>query len=346
MRFFCCQEDGSNSWSNGYANSRSIKRNDLSEKNKKNSNWKQTFKTVCESYENLKPTFEIRHDNFGGYTIFYVGENIIKPWSVLKRNPVGFVREVPEGSVTDLSIMSSERTGKPLLLLGPMRFLNSDCSPNCEYDFSSKLNTVQLRARRSIKPGDEIFVKYAPDFFESNACFCQTTEIRGKKEFEYISVFDQLVEDAFFEVVTSTVGQLLEESDLNEKPFKPKSSRVKGRKLIELFNDLARSPISSCSSLENSSDCTIECSISSEESSTNNSSVELQTESDYENNFSTDNESPASDGLTTSNSNNQEEGDLKNFVLARASSPMSQHATISFFTINHRRWDSCLFTRT
>ena len=120
---------------------------------------------MCELYENLKPTFEIRHDNFGGYTIFNVEEKIIKPGSVLKRKPVGFVREVPEGSVTDLSIMSSERTGKQLLLLGPMLFVNSDCSPNCEYDFSSELNIVRLRARRSIKPGDEIFVKYGPDFF-------------------------------------------------------------------------------------------------------------------------------------------------------------------------------------
>ena len=60
----------------------------------------------------------------------YSGKHPVNPPSVLRRNPVGFISVVPEGVVTDLSIMSSERTCEQYILLGPMRFVNSDCSPN------------------------------------------------------------------------------------------------------------------------------------------------------------------------------------------------------------------------
>ena len=120
--------------------------------------WKATYEAVCKAYENLAPNFSIRHDDFGGYKLVYSGKNVILPPIVLKRNPVGFVKEVPDGAVTNLSILTSERTGKELLLLGPMRFVNSDCSPNCAYDFSSESGIVQLRLKKSLIPGNELLV--------------------------------------------------------------------------------------------------------------------------------------------------------------------------------------------
>ena len=77
----------------------------------------------------------------------YTGKDVVEHSSVFRRNRVGLVTTVPDVVVTDLSITSSERTGDQLLLLGPIRFLNSDCKPNCEYDFASESSIVQIRVR-------------------------------------------------------------------------------------------------------------------------------------------------------------------------------------------------------
>ena len=98
----------------------------------------------------------------------YRGNKVLTPSTILRRNPIGFVVPVPEGVVTNLSVMSTERTGEQLLLLRPMRFNNSDCQPNCEYDFSSVLGIVQFRVKRRINPDDEIFVIYGSEFFDEN----------------------------------------------------------------------------------------------------------------------------------------------------------------------------------
>ena len=121
--------------------------------------WRETYEAVCSSYQNLSPSFSIEYDNFGGYRLVYTGKETVKPPFVFKRNPVGFIRSVPDGVSTNLSVMSSERTGEQLLLLGHIKFVNSHCAPNCEYDFSSDLGIVQLRVRKRIHPGEEIFVK-------------------------------------------------------------------------------------------------------------------------------------------------------------------------------------------
>ena len=104
--------------------------------------WKEAYRSFCSAYENLKPTFSIRHDNYGGYKLVYTGKDSVTPPHVFKKNPIGIVTAIPKGAVTDLSVMTSERTGQELLLLGPLRFANSDCNPNCEYDYSS--DAVQL----------------------------------------------------------------------------------------------------------------------------------------------------------------------------------------------------------
>ena len=207
--------------------------------------WKNAYQVVCSAYENLAPNFEIRHDSFGCYRVLYAGKDPIQPLIVLKQNPIGFIKEVPEGVVTNLSVMSSERTGKQLLLLVPMRFVNSDCSPNCEYDFSSEVGIVQLRVRKRINHGDEILVKYGPDFFEMNACRCRTFEVRSAEETWQRIVFKFLLESLMFDLSEDV---LMEES--NELAFqletetatKPKRRRIKGRELVERFNELCESP--------------------------------------------------------------------------------------------------------
>ena len=93
--------------------------------------WREAYEAVCQAYNQLKPNFAIRQDNFGGYCLAYTGKVTVQASTIFRRVPVGFVRAVPDGVVTDLSVLSSQRTGEQLLLLGPRRFVNSDCSPNC-----------------------------------------------------------------------------------------------------------------------------------------------------------------------------------------------------------------------
>ena len=208
------------------------------------SQWKDTYNCLCSAYQNLRPNFEISHDNFGGYRLVYKGNTSLFPPNVLRRNPVGFVSSIPDGAVTSLSVMSSERTGQQLLLLGPIRFVNSDCSPNCEYDFSSDSGIVQLRVKRKINPGDEILVKYGPNFFEFNECLCRTCELKKVEDSEF--AFDLIL----YKVIEEIAEEFLSEIEVGSPPVSniepplTKRRRIRGRELIEMFNDITSSPLS------------------------------------------------------------------------------------------------------
>ena len=189
-------------------------------------------------------------DKFGGNRLLFTGEKIIKPSTILRRVPVGFIRAVPDGVVTDLSVMSSERNGEQLLLLGPLRFVNSDCNPSCSYDLSSQMGIVELKVERRLLPGDEIFVKYGPDFFEYNECKCRTCWLQKIGEnCEYVSEY--LLDDLLINLSQEVVQQLNQESIVsntativsNNASFELTSSqcgatrskkrRIRGRELVE-----------------------------------------------------------------------------------------------------------------
>ena len=73
--------------------------------------FRDAFEAICLAYKKLEPSFKIRYDNYVGYRLLYEGTGIVWPPAIFKQNPVGFVTPVPVGVVTDLSLMSSERTG-------------------------------------------------------------------------------------------------------------------------------------------------------------------------------------------------------------------------------------------
>ena len=205
--------------------------------------WRETFDAVCAAYKNLYPRFQIKYDSFGGYKLIYSDNKVLMPSTALRRNPIGFLAPVANNIVTDLSVMSSERTGETLLLLGPLRFLNSDCEPNCEYDYSSDSGFVQLRVRRRVNPGDELFVKYGPEFFEANACRCRTCDLKRKEDIENSFLFDLLLQDCFKDVIENVIEELERISPIISCTFElPKRKRLRGRELIELFNEVASSP--------------------------------------------------------------------------------------------------------
>ena len=76
--------------------------------------WKEAYKSISSAHENLKPTFSICHDNYGGYKLVYTGKNSVTPPHVFRINPIGIVTAIPKGAVTCLSVMTSERTGQEL----------------------------------------------------------------------------------------------------------------------------------------------------------------------------------------------------------------------------------------
>ena len=223
-----------------------------------NTMWKETYEAVSSAYVNLSPNFKICHDNFGGYRLMYQSNQTLYPSTVLQRAPVGFIAAVPEGVVTDLSVMSSERTGEQYILLGPIRFVNSDCTPNCEYDFASDSGIVQLRVRRRINTGEELFVRYGPEFFEHNACRCRTCEIRKTTEAVNESVFELLVQEHVESIAREVLSEISPEvpkltAAKRKQPeipvFSPpvntaKRQRIRGRAFVEMFNEITGSPIS------------------------------------------------------------------------------------------------------
>ena len=207
--------------------------------------WKETFEILCQSYKDLAPTFAIEHDNFGGYRLVYRGKSVVHPPEIFKRKPSGFVAPVPFGAMTNLSVMSSERTGQQLLLLGPIRFVNSNCEPNCEYDFSSDSGIVQLRIKKKIYPGDEILVKYGPEFFEENECLCCTCRLKERRNAECDCIFELLLQNLLDDLANEVLVDLEgEQSSSHCSPCPPKKQKLRGRKLIEKVNELTSSPLS------------------------------------------------------------------------------------------------------
>ena len=303
--------------------------------------WREAYRTICNSYRNLEPDFVIRHDNFGGYRLLYVGKTVVQPPFVFRRKPVGFIRPIPDGVVTNLSVMSSERTGEQLLMLGPLRFVNSDCSPNCEYDYSSDSGVVQLRVKRKLKPGDELFVKYGAEFFEFNCCLCRTCEVRTKEEVRQEMAFDLILETLIFDLCTGTLGDLAGEFDAETCRRASKRRRIKCRELVEQFNDLTRSPLSCDGSPEKALNtsytdlfdnqatqrCENPISLTSPDVRPSLESTGAELFSDEEN--LTVDEETVPQSIENVNYSSCEDSDTKNFQIFRASSPVHQQVLIN-----------------
>ena len=63
-------------------------------------------------------------------------------------------------------------------MLGSVRFLNSDCDPNCRYNFDRTDKVVQIETFKTITPGDELLVKYSKEFFDDEECCCATSKAK------------------------------------------------------------------------------------------------------------------------------------------------------------------------
>ncbi|RPA96035.1 hypothetical protein L873DRAFT_1271652 [Choiromyces venosus 120613-1] len=113
---------------------------------------------------------------------------------------------------SDFSIIYSSRVGAMSLLLGPARFINHDCEPNCKFTTTGKEH-VNLYVERDIKTGEEITVKYADDYFgEGNReCLCRTCEGLGRSGWasEAAAGDPQLIEEDGSEIQAVAGGFVL-----------------------------------------------------------------------------------------------------------------------------------------
>lgn len=85
---------------------------------------------------------------------------------------------------SDFSVICTSRMKGTSVLLGPARFVNHDCDPNCKFITTNKDN-ITIMAIRNIAMGEEITIKYSEDYFgEDNCeCLCQTCESRAQNGF-------------------------------------------------------------------------------------------------------------------------------------------------------------------
>ena len=199
--------------------------------------WKETYRVVCECYRNLDPEFVFENDRYGGYRLVYNGTKVLPAKQVLRGKPIGFVKPVPDG-ITEWSVMRSSRTGEQLLLAGPMRFVNSYCDPNCEYEFSSSNGIVQLKVKRQIYPGTEILVKYGDEFFEQNQCRCLTCE-------NILSDSVDQFADLLLELIEETAREIVYALRVQHNVFfrSPRRRGVRPKQLAQLYNTLTQDPI-------------------------------------------------------------------------------------------------------
>ena len=79
-------------------------------------------------------------------------------------------------------------------MLGSVRFFNSDCDPNCRYNFDRTVKVLQLETLKRITPGDELLVNYRGEFFDDEECLfatCTATKV-GSDTFPPAKFSEQL----------------------------------------------------------------------------------------------------------------------------------------------------------
>ncbi|KAJ1976146.1 histone lysine methyltransferase Set9 [Dimargaris verticillata] len=77
-----------------------------------------------------------------------------------------------ETANADFSVMWWSRRQMYGLFLGPARFVNHDCQPNCTF-LPMAGHVVSFKVIRPIRPGEEITTSYGDDYFGDGNCDCR-----------------------------------------------------------------------------------------------------------------------------------------------------------------------------
>ena len=92
-----------------------------------------------------------------------------------------FEKQLGVQKVDTSCIIESSRTKSAMVVIGPISFVNHDCSPNCRFEVLPN-NLVGLQAIKAIQAGDELTISYGENYFgrENKSCECATCQ-DGKK---------------------------------------------------------------------------------------------------------------------------------------------------------------------
>ncbi|KAJ3263845.1 hypothetical protein HDU77_009869 [Chytriomyces hyalinus] len=130
----------------------------------------------------------LRYKNSGKVEACIVATKKWRPGDEI-RHCSGYIAELTEQDENylanrDFSVMYSTRKGCMCLFLGPARFVNHDCQPNCKF-IPMGHNAICFKVVRDIEVGQEITTFYGGDYFgEGNKeCLCATCENDGRGGF-------------------------------------------------------------------------------------------------------------------------------------------------------------------
>ena len=129
-----------------------------------------THNLLMKAYHQMKvENCVIRPDFFDGHGLFYQGKKTLE-----KRQRIsilGYLEKIPKKDEPDFSNLSvmAPREGSKLsrVMVGPARFVNHSCRPNCDYQ-AVEINgkkAVQIVTRQQILTGTELLCFYGTDFF-------------------------------------------------------------------------------------------------------------------------------------------------------------------------------------
>lgn len=90
----------------------------------------------------------------------------------------------------NFSVVQSSYRKANSVLLGPVRFVNHDCDPNCRL-VTLDPRKIFVEAQRNIKVGDEITLFYSSDYFGdgNRECLCATCKNECVHMATYIKIY-------------------------------------------------------------------------------------------------------------------------------------------------------------
>ena len=119
--------------------------------------------------------FSFKPDDYGGYGLFYCGNEPLKPSSSFSKkfllSVLGYREKIPNDVVrnfAEISIFQRTDICKfDRIMVGATRFANHSCRLKCKYDVfdDGKRKAIKLEIISEIIPGDEITVFYSSEHF-------------------------------------------------------------------------------------------------------------------------------------------------------------------------------------
>uniref|UniRef100_A0ABD2WA56 SET domain-containing protein n=1 Tax=Trichogramma kaykai TaxID=54128 RepID=A0ABD2WA56_9HYME len=101
----------------------------------------------------------------------------------------------------NFSLLYTTQNQDTSILLGPIAYINHDCSPNSEFKSSGKSSTINIKIIKNIKQGEELFVKYSGNYFgednidcQCDTCFIKNSNLPSNKPDESIGFQTAVIE--------------------------------------------------------------------------------------------------------------------------------------------------------